>query len=137
LVRFTIDGITRGARVDSLTTTGERMVAHGHWNEHVIAAGVPSTLLLECLLTAPARVGVHPVDSTSDSTSFFTFIGAIVGNSAARESFRAGKTGGSGSVTILEVSDTLVRGTMTFKLYNDSNRTETKMMTGEFGIGRK
>lgn len=136
-VRFTIDGVTRVARVDSLSLEGERMVAHGHWNEQVIVAGASSSLLLECLLTSPARVGMHPIDSTSDSTSFFTLIGAVVGNNAGSETFRASMGGGSGTVTVDEISDTLVSGSMRMTLLNDQDRSESKEVTGTFNIRRE
>ncbi len=136
-VRFTIDGVTRVARVDSLSLEGNRMVAHGHWNEQVIVSGVSSSLLLECLLTSPARVGMHPVDSSSDSTSFFTLIGAIVGSNAGSETFRANKGGGTGSVTVDELSDTLVSGTLQMTLLNDQDKTESKNVTGTFNIRRE
>ncbi len=137
IVRFIIDGVTRVARVDSLSITGGRMAAHGHWNEQVVVAGAPSTLLLECLLTSPARVGSHPVDSTSDSTSFFTLIGAVVGNCAGSRSYRARQMGGAGSVTLAELSDTLVSGTIQMTLLNDNDRNDSNLVSGEFSIRRE
>lgn len=136
-VSFTIDGVTRVARVDSLNIQGEKMTAHGHWNEQVVVAGAPSSLLLECLLTSPARAGVHPVDPASDTTSFFTLIGAVVGNNAGSEIYRASMAGGSGTVTVDRLSDTLVTGMIEMILLNDRDRNDSKRVMGTFAIRRE